>query len=95
MKKQGTFQRLTTLYRPQGNGQVKNLNKELCSKLQMFCSDPSRQHDRDRTVFECAYAYNTSVHVAHGYTPFYLLTGYEPPSLFTMYWPSIQALGWP
>jgi hypothetical protein len=90
MKKQGTFQRLTTSYRPQDNGQVENLNKELCSKLKMFCSDQSRQHDWDRTVFECAYAYNTSVHVAHGYTPFYLLTGYDPPSLLNMYWLSTQ-----
>lgn len=90
MAKQGTFQRLTTSYRPQGNGQVENLNKELCSKLKMYCSDPSRQADWDITVKECAYAYNTAVHVAHGYTPFFLLTGYDPPSLYTMYWPSTQ-----
>jgi hypothetical protein len=86
--RQGTSHRLTVSHRPQGNGQAESLNKELVTKLRMYASDLSRAADWDLTVKECVYAYNTSVHSAHGFTPFFLLHGYHPSSLYTLYWPS-------
>jgi hypothetical protein len=89
---QGTRQRLTTAHRPQGNGQAEALNKELITKLRAYCYDPARTQDWDSTVAHLAYAYNTSVHTAHGFTPFYLLHGYNPSSAYTLYLPATEAL---
>jgi hypothetical protein len=86
--KQGTQHRLTVAYRPRGNGQAEAYNKDIVTKLKMFCYAPARAVDWDITVKECAHAYNTSVHSATGYTPFYLVHGYHPSSLYTLYWPS-------
>jgi hypothetical protein len=81
---QGTTHRLTTSHRPQGNGQAKALDKELLTKLKAYCSDPARVADWDTTIQACVHAYNTSVHTAHGYTPFYLVHGYH--SVYTLCW---------
>ena len=85
---QGTSHRLTTSYRPQGNGQAEGLNKELVNKLRVYCSDPTRASDWDRAVQVAAYAYNTSIHTAHHFTPFFLLHGFEPSSPYSLFWPS-------
>jgi hypothetical protein len=72
-------------------------NKEVGTK--MFCYDPAWAVDWDITGKECAHAYNTSVHYATGYTPFYLVHGYHPRSLNTLYWhstnPPIPSSGTP
>jgi hypothetical protein len=87
---QGISHRFTVAYRPQGNGQAKAINKEIITKLPMYCSDPSRAQDWDSTVRSAARAYNNTIHTAHGYTLFFLTHGYHPSSLYTLYWPSTQ-----
>jgi hypothetical protein len=56
--------------------------------------------DWDTTIQACVHAYNTSVHTAHGYTPFHpcaplctgttLVHGYHLSSVYTLYWPASE-----
>jgi hypothetical protein len=85
---QGTHQRMTTAYRPQGNGQAEALVKELCNKLKAFCFD--RSTDWDKTLSHFVYAYNTTVHSSHSFMPFFLLYGYEPSSAYSLYFPAFE-----
>jgi hypothetical protein len=41
------------------------------------------------TIAHLAYAYNTTVHSVHGFTPFYLFHGYNPSSAYILYMPGI------
>ena len=84
---QGTSQRLTTAHRPQGKGQAEAINKELVTKLKIYCS--SYPYDWDVKVHHLAYAYNTTVHSVTGETPFFCMHGYHPSSAYTLYLPSV------
>jgi hypothetical protein len=86
----GTNHRLTVSHRPQGNGQAEDLNKELVTKMKMYATRASRAAKWDLDIKECVYAYNTAVHTAHGFTPFFLTHDYHPSSLYTLYWPSTE-----
>jgi hypothetical protein len=89
---QGTSRRLTTAHRPQGNGQAEAFNKQLINKLKAFCHDSCRSQDWDITIAHLAYAYNTTVHSVHGFTPFYVLHGiYNPSSAYTLYMPAVES----
>jgi hypothetical protein len=81
---QGTSHRLTVSYRPRGNGQAEAYNKEIFTKLKMFCLDPTRRVDWDQSVQQCTFAYDTSVHTAHGLTPFFLVREFHPSTLFSL-----------
>lgn len=85
---QGTSHRLTTAYRPWGNGQAEAFNKEIINKLRAFCADPSQSHAWDQVLPHVVYAYNNTPHSAHGFTPFYLLHGFHPSSIEALYLPS-------
>jgi hypothetical protein len=87
----GTFQRLTTAHRPQGNGQAEALNKELITKLRAYCLDPCRVSAWHISISHLTHAYNTTVHRAHGFATFYLLHGYSPSSAYTLYIPSLES----
>jgi hypothetical protein len=50
---QGTSHRLTVSYRPCDNGQAEAYNKEIVTKLKMFCWNPTRRVDWDQSVREC------------------------------------------
>ena len=65
----------TTLYHPQGHGQVERLNKSLVETLCKLISD----HRRDWADFvpKAVVAYNTSVHESTGFTPYRLMFGRE------------------
>ena len=80
--------RLTTAHRPQGNGQAETINKELVTKLKIYCS--SYPYDWDVKVHHLAYAYNTTVHSVTGETPFFCMHGYHPSSAYTLYLTSLE-----
>lgn len=85
---QGTTHRLTTAYRPRGNGQAEAFNKEIINKLRVPCADPSQSQTWDQALPHLVYAYNNTPHSAHKFTPFYLLFGFHPSSLEALYLPS-------
>ena len=65
----------TTAYHPQCDGLVERFNRTLKHMLATSLKDhPFDWEDRLRKV---CMAYNTSVHVSTGYTPFYLMFGRE------------------
>lgn len=66
---QGTSQRFTTAHRPQGNGQAEATNKEVVTKLRIYCT--SYPYDWDLKVHHLAYAHNTTVHSVLAETPIF------------------------
>jgi hypothetical protein len=51
--------------------------------MKMYATRASRAANWGLNIKGCVYAYNTAVHTAHGFTPFYLTHGYHPSSLYT------------
>ena len=65
----------TTPYHPSCNGEIERFNKTLCDILATALE--GCHFTWDRHVKMACFAYNTSVHASTGYTPFYLMHGYE------------------
>ena len=72
----GSYLTRTTAYHPESNGQVERLNGVIKNILAKFCSDATHK-DWDCYLSYGAHAYNTSVHVTTGFTPFFLVHGRE------------------
>src|SRR5206468_2489287 len=62
-------------YHPQTNGLTERFNKTLLEMLSMYVS--KQQGDWDEYLPYVVHAYNTSVHVSTGETPFYLTRGHD------------------
>jgi len=69
----GVHKSRTSAYHPQCNGLVERQNRTLQDMLTGYVSQ--HQHDWDRWVNLVAYAYNTSVHSATGYSPYGMVFG--------------------
>ena len=65
----------TTPYHPACNGEIERFNKTLCDILATALE--GCHFTWDRHIKLACFAYNTSVHASTGYTPFYLMHGYE------------------
>lgn len=74
----GIIHRTSTYYRPQTNGQTERYNRVLGDQLAIFCNH--KKNTWDRYLRQLTFAYNTTVHSAHGKTPHYLLFGKTPRS---------------
>lgn len=72
-----TNHKFTTAYHPQTNGLTERLNRTLTDMLAMYVSEDHR--DWDINLPFVTFAYNSSRHDTAGYSPFYLLFGYDPP----------------
>jgi len=66
-------------YRPTSQGQVERQNQVIIDMIAPYVADGDKWTDVLPVVI---YAYNTSIHHSTGYTPFYLVHGYEPNSIF-------------
>jgi len=66
----------TTAYHPQTNGLTERLNRTLSVMLSMYVNQHHR--DWDDWLPYAVFAYNSSRQASTGYSPFYLLHGYEP-----------------
>ena len=65
----------TTAYHPACNGEIERFNKTLADMLATALE--GHHFDWDKQLKMACFAYNTSVHATTGYTPFYLMHGYE------------------
>ena len=72
----GIAKQQTTPYHPQTNGQVERHNKTIDNMLKTLIS--KNQLDWHDYIKDIEFAYNTSVHSATGYSPFYLIFGRHP-----------------
>lgn len=72
-----THHKFTTAYHPQTNGLTERLNRTLTNMLAMYVSKDHK--DWDIHLPFVTFAYNSSRHDTAGFSPFYLLFGYDPP----------------
>lgn len=66
----------TTAYHPRTNGLTERFNKTLADMMSHYVSEDHK--DWDRFLPFLVQAYNTSIHDTTGYSPFFLLHGFEP-----------------
>ena len=77
-------QRVFTLaYHPQSN-MVERAHKTLKQSLRALCTHPDIQKKWDRMLPIAVSAYNKAVHASTGETPYYLMHGRDPISLFEL-----------
>lgn len=78
----GTKRSLTTAYHPQADGQTEIVNQGLEISLRAYIG-PSR-NDWNQHLDALALTYNTSTHTSTGFSPAYLLRGYQPETASTL-----------
>ena len=76
----GTQKLRTSAKHPQSNGVVERFNRTLAVAISMYVDADHKSWDR--YVQQVTYAYNTSIHKATGFTPFYLMFCRNPFSQF-------------
>ena len=67
---------MSTAYHPQTDGQSERWNQEIEAYLRMFCS--RCRDDWVKWLPIAEFAFNSHKHSSTGYSPFYLMYGYEP-----------------
>ncbi|UYV80861.1 K02A2.6-like [Cordylochernes scorpioides] len=70
----------TTSYHPQANGLTERLNRTLINTISMYVN--TDQKNWDEILPFITQVYNTTIQETTGYSPFFLLFGREPMSLF-------------
>ena len=77
MKAMGVKIKNVLPYHPQSNGVCERVNATIINMLASYVQDPTKQHLWADYVTHVIFAYNTAVHSATGYTPYYLVYGRE------------------
>lgn len=66
-------------YRPTSQGNVEKQNQVITDMIAPYMNENEKWSDILQIVL---HAYNSAIHYSTGYSPFYLLHGYEPKSIF-------------
>ena len=77
MKAMGVRSRYILPYHPESNGICERLNGTVINMLSSYVQQPENQKKWAGYLDHVVFAYNTSVHTATGYTPYYLVFGHE------------------
>ena len=81
----------TTPYHPESDGMVERFNRTLKDMISKYVDGEGLSWDTDVKAYSMAY--NSSVHSATGYTPYFLVHGYEPRMpLDVAYGPTIESV---
>jgi transposase InsO family protein len=64
-------------FRPEGNGMLERFHGNIARSLKVRAAD-ARSNNWDLELDSIAFAYNISTHGVTGYTPFYLMHGWDP-----------------
>ena len=75
----------TSLYHPQGNGQVERFNRVIADTISKYCAE--KPQEWDMYLPYVTFVYNTTVHQTIGTTPFSMLYGKEAQYPFDLYYP--------
>ena len=75
-KRLGIHKTRTTPYHPQSDGMVERFNRTLKDMVAKYIDSQGLTWDREVKAY--AMAYNSAVHDTTGYSPFYLIHGFEP-----------------
>jgi hypothetical protein len=89
----GIKRSLTTAYHPQANGQSEIMNQILEIALRCF-TNPSMDNWSE-LLPSFAFAYNTSTHTSTGFSPAYLLYGFQPLKPSNLLASTSQTIGCP
>jgi hypothetical protein len=87
-----TKKEFTLAYRPQSNGQTERKNRTIKAELTKRCHQLGKNWAPYLKWIE--FAYNTTPHSAHGYTPHFLMFGQQAriPTQYQL--PEINTKGW-
>ena len=86
----GTRLDMSKLFHPQSDGQIEIMNRTLETMLRHYVD--FRLDDRDKHLYLLEFAYNSSVNMSTGYTPFYLCQGLHPRSPLSSLLPDSTAV---
>ncbi|XP_043222136.1 uncharacterized protein LOC122381712 [Amphibalanus amphitrite] len=87
----GIHKTRTTPYHPESDGMVERFNRTLKDMISKYVDAEGLHWDVDIKAYSMAY--NSSIHSATGYTPFYLVHGYEPRMpLDVEYGPAVESV---
>jgi hypothetical protein len=76
LKRLGVGAGITTAYHPQANRQTERMNCKVATYLRMFCNQ--RKTDWVNQLPMAEFALNNRVNDVTGFSPFYLIYGYQP-----------------
>ena len=87
----GIHKTRTTPYHPESDGMVERFNRTLKDMISKYVDAEGLHWDVDIKAYSMAY--NSSIHSVTGYTPFYLVHGYEPRiPLDVEYGPAVESV---
>ena len=83
LKITGVKSKLSTAYHPQTDGETERMNQEMEAYLRMFCANCPEKWPE--ALSDAEFVHNQRIHEARGMSPFYIMMGYNPKAIPTVY----------